>query len=374
MTDFREILADPLRLARALQAMQLSAKVKADMELLYDAKRGIPVDRDTTQRLRGPSVNSCSKVGVNLSRHLGGVGPRDKMMWVGEIKKDTKENEIWVMRKEMRTALQAAGIIAHDNETKLQSTQKPIDVEPLPVVNTALVTPRALAGALAALRPKMTEAQFDLLRKHFSAPNYAIQVDGQGRTSPVVSHYGRLGGAISRVLGKRPKDYHHYWLAVVKPARGRTPAAWHLRPNLAAALELLGWFSPPEPDKKTNNSADKVESQEQVFSELEDQVAQSLAGARSLRLARLKRAPTKPETIVVLTAQFRRNPDVVAEALYRAKGKCEECLAPAPFTSKVSGRPYLEVHHVVPLSKGGDDTVKNAVALCPNCHRGRHYG
>jgi len=34
----------------------------------------------------------------------------------------------------------------------------------------------------------------------------------------------------------------------------------------------------------------------------------------------------------------------------------------------------LEVHHKVPLAEGGDDTVENAIALCPNCHRHAHYG
>ncbi len=36
--------------------------------------------------------------------------------------------------------------------------------------------------------------------------------------------------------------------------------------------------------------------------------------------------------------------------------------------------PYLEVHHRIPLAKKGEDTVANAIALCPNCHRKSHYG
>jgi 5-methylcytosine-specific restriction protein A len=34
----------------------------------------------------------------------------------------------------------------------------------------------------------------------------------------------------------------------------------------------------------------------------------------------------------------------------------------------------LEVHHKKQLSEGGEDTVENAIALCPNCHREAHYG
>jgi len=45
----------------------------------------------------------------------------------------------------------------------------------------------------------------------------------------------------------------------------------------------------------------------------------------------------------------------------------------APF-KKTDGDPYLEVHHIKQLAKGGPDTAMNAVALCPNCHKEAHYG
>ncbi|MEQ1936169.1 MAG: HNH endonuclease [Fimbriimonadaceae bacterium] len=41
---------------------------------------------------------------------------------------------------------------------------------------------------------------------------------------------------------------------------------------------------------------------------------------------------------------------------------------------KDDGRNFLEVHHVVPLAEGGDDTMANAAALCPMCHRELHFG
>ena len=40
---------------------------------------------------------------------------------------------------------------------------------------------------------------------------------------------------------------------------------------------------------------------------------------------------------------------------------------------KESGEAYIEIHHVVPLSEGGEDSINNTVALCPNCHRALHY-
>lgn len=43
----------------------------------------------------------------------------------------------------------------------------------------------------------------------------------------------------------------------------------------------------------------------------------------------------------------------------------------APFSDK-NGQPYLESHHIEWLSNGGEDTIENTVALCPNCHRKIH--
>jgi 5-methylcytosine-specific restriction endonuclease McrA len=71
-------------------------------------------------------------------------------------------------------------------------------------------------------------------------------------------------------------------------------------------------------------------------------------------------------------SDFVRCQRVVAWVLVHADGKCEYCQCPAPFRD-ACGLPFLEVHHVRPLAEGGSDTVDNAVALCPNCHRAAHH-
>ncbi|GEM_PF-1365566 len=109
-------------------------------------------------------------------------------------------------------------------------------------------------------------------------------------------------------------------------------------------------------------------------SELDARIASALAGSRTDRLARLRNAPKKPVRVMVRTTTFLRNADVIAEVLERAKGHCEECMSPAPFMSRAKNEPYLEVHHKMRLADGGDDTVENAIALCPNCHRKSHFG
>ncbi|MCH9809564.1 MAG: HNH endonuclease [Alphaproteobacteria bacterium] len=39
-----------------------------------------------------------------------------------------------------------------------------------------------------------------------------------------------------------------------------------------------------------------------------------------------------------------------------------------------SGETYVEVHHILPLSEGGEDSLKNAACVCANHHREAHYG
>ncbi len=88
----------------------------------------------------------------------------------------------------------------------------------------------------------------------------------------------------------------------------------------------------------------------------------------------LKKSDPKPEQIFIKTRVFKRNEYVKAEVLERADGHCQKCSQPAPFLCDGNNRPYLEVHHKIRLAEGGDDTVENAIALCPNCHRHAHYG
>jgi 5-methylcytosine-specific restriction endonuclease McrA len=112
----------------------------------------------------------------------------------------------------------------------------------------------------------------------------------------------------------------------------------------------------------------------ELSSTLESEVVVARARSRAERLARLAKAQKKPRKVTVSTTAFIRNPDVVAEVLYRAGGVCESCKSPAPFQRASTGDPYLEVHHRIMLAADGDDTVDNAIALCPNCHRKSHYG
>jgi 5-methylcytosine-specific restriction protein A len=125
---------------------------------------------------------------------------------------------------------------------------------------------------------------------------------------------------------------------------------------------------------KYQQLSNKAATAEALFSNFQNQVEQSLSDTRTDRQDRLKSAPVEVDKIEVKTTVFLRNPDVVADVIDRAMGVCERCRNPAPFIRAKDGTPYLEVHHKTLLSNGGEDTVENAIALCPNCHRELHYG
>ena len=79
----------------------------------------------------------------------------------------------------------------------------------------------------------------------------------------------------------------------------------------------------------------------------------------------------KPNKSRVNAIVYNRDPVIAAAVKERANGQCDLCGQPAPFNN-ANGFPYLEEHHLVRLADGGDDSVYNAVALCPNCHRKMH--
>lgn len=91
-------------------------------------------------------------------------------------------------------------------------------------------------------------------------------------------------------------------------------------------------------------------------------------------LNKAKAASGKPAQRESKRTEYVRNPYVVAAALLRSFGKCEMPGCGRILFETDNGSPYLEVHHVVPLSEKGDDALNNVAALCPHCHREQHSG
>lgn len=81
----------------------------------------------------------------------------------------------------------------------------------------------------------------------------------------------------------------------------------------------------------------------------------------------------KPKKSKTASTKYERDHEVAAWVTHFAKGICESCNQPAPF-QRQNKTPFLEVHHLKQLADGGTDTITNAIAVCPNCHRELHFG
>jgi 5-methylcytosine-specific restriction protein A len=184
----------------------------------------------------------------------------------------------------------------------------------------------------------------------------------------------------TKVLGGEKiikKDYYRELSAKFN----RTEKAFEYRmQNISYVLSLKGrqWIQGLNPAKNVGaNVAIEIES---ILAEIENrEKSPELEFEARVQAALSKGSIEKPQGNKSPKAnrnqsnQFERDPKVKAWVLITANGCCELCTKAAPFIS-VTGFPFLEVHHVKQLADGGSDTVENAIALCPNCHREFHHG
>lgn len=74
---------------------------------------------------------------------------------------------------------------------------------------------------------------------------------------------------------------------------------------------------------------------------------------------------------------YQRNRSIAVQRMELSGFMCDFDNRHQLFTSRFSKKPYIEVHHLVPLSLQSDflkplDTIHNLFCLCPYCHRAVH--
>lgn len=242
-----------------------------------------------------------------------------------------------------------------------------------------------------------------LLRKGGSIENYTFmqpvgsKYDYYDPTKPrieivvVIVHDAVYG--VFKVLGVE-QEGTTYMLAgeahrsfdIERSVPDRPAKLFRMEPIQSAALgrQVIGWESRTRtPVQRFDGSffraievalPDAPMPEATLRKQLEMEVKASFSKDSNERQRRLVTAPKLPPRVETVSVSFMRNADVIAEVLTRAAGKCEDCNSPAPFRRSSDGTPYLEVHHKIRLADNGEDTVENAIAICPNCHRRAHYG
>jgi 5-methylcytosine-specific restriction enzyme A len=133
----------------------------------------------------------------------------------------------------------------------------------------------------------------------------------------------------------------------------------NLRKVWVFPLELSNGKKPIKLSKKL------VETKEQEREKLAKKLSDEELAARA------KHASKKATSRVVTTNNYERNPFVTEYAKRWAAGICQLCENKAPFKNK-KGEPHLHTHHIIWLSRNGEDSTDNTVALCPNCHDRMH--
>ena len=98
-----------------------------------------------------------------------------------------------------------------------------------------------------------------------------------------------------------------------------------------------------------------------------DQLLAKYAAQEGQRAAR-------PTTRVLTAREYDRNSLVITIARIRAAHRCEVRDCQHPTFETPDGVPYTEVHHIIPLANGGEDTIQNVACLCPAHHREIHLG
>ena len=162
---------------------------------------------------------------------------------------------------------------------------------------------------------------------------------------------------------------------------GRTEKSFEYRmQNISYVFELMGRRRVSGLKPAKNVGSNNAAIIERLISDVEGQYFPRVAEFETQVISYKSKASLRkpdgikePEKTYSHVTNFNRDPKVKAWILKEAVGKCECCDSDAPFTT-AEGEPFLEVHHLRRLADGGSDTVENAVALCPNCHREMHYG
>lgn len=195
-----------------------------------------------------------------------------------------------------------------------------------------------------------------------------------------------LGAAVVAYIEMREKDLSGERLVKKKVYEslgkryGRSAKAFEYRmQNISYVYSVMGrrWVRGLKPAK--NVGANILPIIEELINENEGFVSNSVvkfegqvSKLREEKVLSIPKGNAAPDKKMGQSVTFNRNPEVVAWVLKNSNGFCEGCKCPAPF-KKPDGQFYLEVHHMRRLADGGSDTITNALAVCPNCHRRLHY-
>lgn len=148
-------------------------------------------------------------------------------------------------------------------------------------------------------------------------------------------------------------DERHTWFVFKSPNKNLLTIGY---------VETNEWQQLQENAKRTKAVIEQIESFDSEDTTYQSEILKQLA-----------KQPSKTSSL-----KIPRSAKVAAEAVVLAKHQCEYNNTHPTFISKATLKPYVECHHLIPMSFQGKfelslDIPQNIVVLCPNCHRMIHH-
>jgi 5-methylcytosine-specific restriction enzyme A len=145
-----------------------------------------------------------------------------------------------------------------------------------------------------------------------------------------------------------------------------------------AVTELLRFYEAiPLAMARDPSLAGNLREAEDDEKHFQDLVNNRAAAKGGVLLPDVPKAPPKRKGMPASSA-YQRDPAAAASALRAAQHRCEADCTIEPFVANATGLPYVEAHHLVPLSQQDGfleaslDVPANVVALCATCHAKIH--
>ncbi len=195
----------------------------------------------------------------------------------------------------------------------------------------------------------ISDNQVQMLRMHYHAPERTITATqmahgaGFNHYSVANSQYGRLGRMVGDQLAYNPMKERLGTLVTFEKRQGE----WHwlMRPQLAQALEQLGWV-------------------EGAVILLPEEIAAATAQLVEGAVCR------------VAVNAYERNPEARRRCIEAHGTACAICTFNFGAVYGEIAEGFIHVHHIRPLSEIGGEYVVDPVAdlrpVCPNCHAVLH--
>ena len=168
--------------------------------------------------------------------------------------------------------------------------------------------------------------------------------------------YGGLAKRLCEKLDVEPSRRRdgspRWWNILASGWEGGDGFVWKMRPEVAEALEILGWVEPGSVSA----------------------IAPALNGEERIEPATYVEGAAKQ----ILVNAFERDPKARKACIAHYSAVCQVCDCDFGDTYGSIGEGFIHVHHRVHLSKIAKeyevDPIKDLVPVCPNCHAMLHCG